>query len=170
MSSFKVRLGRLGNDKLGGYFPYSAEIIFRNDELSKKLQTYGDNNIKFVELLNKYEGFRQILYKNGADDVSITELNRHEYLQIRFSQVDNISRNILWFDLHNVAHAMLRHYPKLTGYYQRFRNADWLLQACDKYFEIFINDPHFMLQEPLMSGYVFLPESVRNILKTKTAF
>lgn len=167
---FSKKFELLRNDRLGGYFPYSAEIVFRDDELGQKLRDNGDDDISWLQLLNKYEDFRQILRKLDTDDVTFSELNRHEYLQVRFSQVDNISRNVLLFDINEVGRAMLKRYPELDGYYQKFRRADWLLEAYKKYDKIFIDEPYFVLQEALMSGYVFLPEKVRQSLKGKTAF
>lgn len=121
-----------------------------------------------VHLANNYVAFRQILHKNSADDISFAELNRHEYLQIRLSYLDVITRELLVFDKYELINALLKRYQEIVGYHNKFRNLEAIKTAYKSYVSL-IEEEYSFLQEPLMSGYAFLPDNVKNTLKGKTA-
>lgn len=131
-----------------------------------------------LEVANKFDVFRQILRKSGADELSLTELNRYEYISMHFNHHDKFLSEVLFYDSTVLTQAFLEKFPELAkGYYEEYREHAEINQIYDKYKQIVIDafsvvHPELIfyleLQDKLMSGYVFLPEALRNSLKTKT--
>lgn len=138
-----------------------ALVRFSDKRVGVALRYNADLAIKFRDL-------RTMLQQNNADEISIIEVDRWELLQMHFSWQDEITVGAFHFDTEEIRQVMLKRFPQLIGYYENIRNAAPTKSHFDTLRTQIELDPYFTLQEPLMSGYSFLPNETKLALETKT--
>lgn len=99
------------------------------------------------------------------DDVSRVEFDKILYIYRNFSGIFN--KNYVYVDVVKLYNSVREQFAlEDRCYYENFRQSDFVQSVCKK----FENKIEIRKFDKLLSGYVFLPQDVRESLKDKTFF
>lgn len=133
--------------------PYSNGLI----RLFAEHQAVIDNLYK-----DEFENIR----KDLMDDVSKAELSKVEFLIKNL--LTTIGQPYVYIDFPLLRESMQAKFPIPVEYYDGYRKRPEFVAIYDKYKDFL---PDFnQKNERLMSGYVFLPEAIREAIKSKIIF